>query len=254
MHLVPVPALADNYIWLLHDDKGNALVVDPGVAKPVETALSERKLTLRAILVTHHHYDHVDGIEELLKHHDVPVYSPHDPRIASTSHRVGDKDILELPEPSVRFCVTAVPGHTTTHVVYHGEGILFCGDALFSMGCGRILEGTPGQMLASLDSIAKLPEDTLVCCAHEYTEVNARFANTVDPTNSALAIRIKSVSLLRADGRPTLPVPLSVEQATNPFLRVDSEGVIAWCERHGANGDRIARFAALRASKDTFSG
>lgn len=254
MHVVPLPALADNYIWLLHDEEGNAIVVDPGDASPVEEALTLRHLRLRAILLTHHHHDHIGGVDELLSRHDVPVYAPHDERIARATHRVGDADVVQLATPAATFNVIAVPGHTTTHIAYTGEGVLLCGDTLFSMGCGRLFEGTPAQMLASLDRMALLPGNTLVCCAHEYTAANGRFAQTIEPANPSLAARQQEVSALRADNQPSLPVALSMEQATNPFLRTDSEAVIAWSRQQGVDGDRIARFAALRANKDVFTG
>jgi hydroxyacylglutathione hydrolase len=254
LHVVPLPALADNYIWLLHDDGCQAVVVDPGDAFPVETALKARGLELRAILLTHHHHDHIGGVEALLSRHDVPVYAPRDERIGHATQRVDDGDVVLLDAPEARFDVIAVPGHTTTHIAYAGQGVLLCGDTLFSMGCGRLFEGTPSQMLASLDRLAALPGNTLVCCAHEYTAANGRFAQTVEPSNPALITRQQEVSALRAHNRPTLPVALATEQATNPFLRTDCEDVIAWSRRHGIDGDRVARFAALRANKDVFSG
>ncbi|RDI97081.1 hydroxyacylglutathione hydrolase [Dyella solisilvae] len=254
MHVVPLPALADNYIWLLHDDDGQAIVVDPGDATPVEKALRERGLLLRAILLTHHHHDHIGGVESLLRHHAVPVYAPHDERIEIAAQRVADGDVVTIALPRARFSVIAVPGHTTTHIAYSGEGVLLCGDTLFSMGCGRLFEGTPAQMLASLDRLASLPGNTLVCCAHEYTAANGRFAHTIEPDNAALVARQHEVASLRAHDQPSLPVTMATEQATNPFLRTDSDGVIAWSHRHGIQGDRVARFAALRANKDVFRG
>jgi len=254
LHVVPLPALADNYIWLLYDDEGQAIVVDPGEAAPVEAALEDRGLTVRAILLTHHHHDHIGGVDALLSRHDVPVYAPHDERIAYATHRVGDGDVVALHAPRARFEVIAVPGHTTTHIAYAGEGVLLCGDTLFSMGCGRLFEGTPEQMLASLDRLGSLPGHTLVCCAHEYTAANGRFARTIEPDNAALAAREREVTALRKHDQPSLPVSLATEQATNPFLRTDSESVIAWGRKHGVAEDRVARFAALRANKDVFSG
>jgi hydroxyacylglutathione hydrolase len=182
------------------------------------------------------------------------VYAPHDERIGHATHRVSDGDVVTIDVPAAHFDVIAVPGHTTTHIAYAGEGVLLCGDTLFSMGCGRLFEGTPAQMLASLDRLAALPGNTLVCCAHEYTAANGRFAQTIEPSNHALTARQQEVSALRARNQPSLPVSLATEQATNPFLRTDSEGVIAWSQRHGIDGDRVARFAALRANKDGFAG
>ena len=251
MHVVPLPALADNYIWLLHDDNGHAVVVDPGESAPVETALAKRSLRLQAILLTHHHNDHIGGVTALLQRHRVPVYAPRDERIPA-DHRLGDGDALALDLPHARFEIIEIPGHTRSHIAYVGEGLLLCGDTLFSLGCGRLFEGTPAQMVASLDRLAALPGDLRVCCAHEYTAANGCFAATVEPHNAALAARRQQVEDLRGHDQPSLPVPLATELATNPFLRVDSDEVMDWCRRHGAAGNRVARFAALRAAKDVF--
>jgi hydroxyacylglutathione hydrolase len=247
--LIALPALADNYIWLLADAHGDALVVDPGDAAPVRDALARRQLRLRAILLTHHHPDHVGGAAELAAATGARTYAPHDARIAHADARVDDGDVVALDAPALRFDVLAVPGHTRSHVAYHGHGLLFCGDTLFSIGCGRLFEGTPAQMLASLDRLAALPGDTRVCCGHEYTLANAAFARTLDPHNAALAAQIERARALRAQGRPTLPTTLADERAANPFLRVDAPALAAAL---GAQADRVERFAELRRRKDVY--
>lgn len=254
MHLLPLPALADNYIWLLHDDEGNAIVVDPGDAQVVEQALAAHRLQLRAILLTHHHLDHAGGMPALRARFGVPVYAPVDERIEQPVTLVGDGEYITLRKPAVRFEVLALPGHTLSHLAFVGAGLLFCGDTLFSLGCGRLFEGTPAQMLASLDRLTHLPDDTLVCAGHEYTEANARFAQTIEPGSTDLLKRTEEVRNLREKGQPTLPVKLGSELASNPFLRVDSDAVIAWARHQGCAQDRVARFAALRLAKDNFRG
>jgi hydroxyacylglutathione hydrolase len=253
MHWVPVAALSDNYIWLVADDEGNAFVVDPGEAAPVEAALKERGWRLTAILLTHHHNDHIGGVSDLVRDHDVEVFATADPRIQPKNHFVEDGDVITLESPKGTFRVIAVPGHTSSHIAYFGEGFLFCGDTLFSVGCGRIFEGTPEQMLASLDRFADLPPETLVCCAHEYTASNIRFALSVDPDNGPLRLRRDEVARLREEGRPSVPSRLADEYATNPFLRTDSEAVARWVKAQGHDdATRTERFAALRHAKDTF--
>ena len=251
MPLQCLPAFEDNYIWLLRDDCGRTLVVDPGDASPVLAALGDAPPL--AILLTHHHGDHIGGVAALLaRWPDTPVFAPHDDRIPQATRRVADGERLAIGD--WHFEVLAVPGHTRSHVAYHGEGLLFCGDTLFSLGCGRMFEGTPPQMQASLARLAALPGDTRVCCAHEYPLVNAVFAQAVEPGNPALRERVAEVRVLRAAGRPTLPTTLAEERACNPVLRCDVPAVRAAAEAHAGHplADAAAVFGTLRAWKDGF--
>ncbi|HVX03699.1 MAG TPA: hydroxyacylglutathione hydrolase [Rhodanobacteraceae bacterium] len=254
--LRPLPALSDNYIWLLADRAARtAVVVDPGEAGPVLEALSADDLTLSTVLLTHHHSDHIGGTSELVQRFPgAVVYAPHDDRIANDARRVGDGDIVTIDAPAARFQVIEVHGHTRSHIAYYGEGLLFCGDTLFSLGCGRLFEGTPAEMLASLDRLAALPGNTRVCCGHEYTLSNAAFAQTVEPDNRALAARTEAARALRAREAPTLPAMLEDERAANPFLRVDaiSDERMPWPKGTAPSRNRVDRFAALRLAKDHF--
>ena len=257
MHsLRALPALRDNYIWMLADAaSGAALVVDPGEAQPVLQALEREELALTAILLTHHHADHIGGAAELaVRYPDAVVFAPHDTRIALDARRVGDGDVVAINTPATRFEVLEVHGHTRSHVAYHGEGMLFSGDTLFSLGCGRLFEGTPAEMLASLDRLADLPGDTMVCCGHEYTLANAAFALTLEPGNLALHARTEAARALRGRGEPTLPARLDDERAANPFLRVDriADERIPWPQAGRPTQRRVDRFAALRLAKDHF--
>ena len=257
MHLQPLPAFSDNYIWTLADDAGNAIVVDPGDAGPVLQA-ADRGLRPRTVLLTHHHDDHVGGVAMLRERWpDLRVVAPEEERIGTATERTGDGDTVEA--GGLRFRVIAIPGHTRSHVAYVSaetgdDGLLFCGDTLFSLGCGRMFEGTPPQMLASLDRLAALPGDLRVCCGHEYTLANAAFAQAVDPDNAALLRRAAEARAQRSAGRPSLPSRLEDERAANPFLRVDAPAVeaavAARLERMPA--DRVEVFAELRRWKDGF--
>ena len=253
--LRPLPAFDDNYIWTLANDAGQAIVVDPGDAAPV-LAAARAGLRPVAFLITHHHPDHIGGLAALLAAFDVPCYGPDDPRIPEVRQRVGDGDRVDVPALGLDFDVLAVPGHTRSHLAFHGGDFLFCGDTLFSLGCGRLFEGTPEQMLASLDRLAALPADTRVCCTHEYTESNGRFAQVVEPSNAARDARLAEVRAQRAAGQPSLPSTLASELACNPFLRLDSPEVMRTLEQHegGPLPTRVQRFACMRAWKDGFRG
>ena len=259
MQLQQVPAFEDNLIWLLRDAAGRALVVDPGEAAPVLDALADAPPP-HAILLTHHHHDHIGGVPRLLERWPgTPVIAPRDARIASATDRVGDADRIAI--GPWRFAVLGIPGHTLSHVAFHGlhldgTALLFCGDTLFSLGCGRMFEGTPAQMHASLQRLAALPDDTMVCCGHEYTLANAVFATTVDPANPVLRQRAEEVRRLREAGLCSLPISLASERACNPFLRCEEPAVHAAAERYAGRSLEapVDVFAALRQWKDGFRG
>jgi len=256
LSISPIPAFSDNYIWCVAHN-GEAIIVDPGDAAPVLKHLEHHQLKLSAILITHHHYDHVDGIASLCERYpQTPVYGPqnHCPNI---TQRLSHGQTISLFDCNID--VIAVPGHTLDHIAYYVSDntpnpLLFCGDTLFAGGCGRLFEGTAEQMLTSLRLISALPANTAVYCAHEYTLSNLHFASTVEPENEQLQQRIQQAKQRRADGLPTVPSELALELLTNPFLRTGKNtvqaSVIAHSELKCWKEKDI--FASLRKWKDDF--
>ncbi len=233
MNIRYVPIFNDNYIWLIVDStQTKAIAVDPGAALPLRTFLKAHGLQLAAILITHHHRDHIDGIGELISDDPVPVYGPHSAVIAGITHRVSESDTLVFPFLESSLMVLETPGHTLDHLAYLVSGMLFCGDTLFSAGCGRVFEGTVEQMVHSLQKIAALPDETKIYCAHEYTLKNLQFAQMVEPHNRKIQDKMQDVTALREANLPTLPSSLGDEKAINPFLRCDSPEIIASVEHH----------------------
>ncbi|NHZ89650.1 hydroxyacylglutathione hydrolase [Massilia sp. CCM 8733] len=258
LSVLAVPAFKDNYLWLIHDGV-HAAVVDPGDAAPVIAALAAHHLTLTTILLTHHHADHIGGVPDLLAHASVPVYGPRAEAIATVTVPLDDGELVEVPGLPLALRVLSVPGHTLGHIAFLREQAeekwLFCGDTLFAGGCGRLFEGTPGQMRASLARFLDLPDNTAVYCAHEYTLANLRFAAAAEPSNALIAERIDTETAKRERGIPTVPTTIGLEKSTNPFLRDEQPGIVANLVALGKLAPRAppgAAFAALRAWKNTF--
>lgn len=248
-----IPALKDNYIWLMHsEDAKSTYIVDPGEAEPVLEKLDLLKFSLDGILITHHHPDHTGGIDELLKHYSVPVFGT--PRIKQVTNIVCDKDILFL--SGHEFEVISIPGHTRDHVAYHSaqDSILFSGDTLFSSGCGKLFEGTPQQMHTSLSALSSLPPSTKIYCGHEYTENNTSFAMNVDPKNKSLQKYAEKVRILRMQNKPSLPSTIGLELEINPFLRADNKNIqeAAKSYTNKSHLDVNQTFAAIRKWKDSY--
>ncbi len=213
-------AFDDNYIWLIGcDGSAEVAIVDPGDAEPVLEYLRREGLTPCSILITHHHGDHTGGIDELLEHYTVPVFGPANERIPHLTHPLGEGDTVELASCKLQLQVFDTPGHTRGHICYYGHGALFSGDTLFTAGCGRLFEGSAEQMYESLEKLRALPDETLLYCAHEYTQANLAYALVAEPDNAAIRSRVTEVEALRAEQRPSVPATLAQEKATNPFLR-----------------------------------
>lgn len=256
LDVTPVRAFADNYIWMLRagSDASRVAIVDPGDAGPVLAEIGERGWTPAAILLTHHHWDHTGGVGDLLEHFDVPVYGPDNPKIHGITHVVRDGDEIDVADMGLRFRVIAVPGHTLDHIAYIGHDAVFCGDTLFSAGCGKLFEGTAEQMQSSLSRLRGLHDRTRVYCAHEYTAANLAFAHAVDPANDAIDDYIEYAGRLTALGYPTLPSHMALEKRVNPFLRWDDPAVREAAARQSDSPLATAPeiFGALRAWKDRF--
>lgn len=254
LSIAPIKAFTDNYIWCLHN-QDYAVVVDPGDSEPVLTFCRENQLSLVAILITHHHPDHTGGIEQLCKDNNaLPVIGPRGGHIKGITKPVAQGDAVKLPLIDCEFNVIEIPGHTLDHIGYYGHGALFCGDTLFSAGCGRLFEGTAEQMHRSLQKIKHFPVATQLYCTHEYTEANLKFALTVEPQNSQLQQYQNNVAEKRRDLQPTLPTQLATQLAINPFLRCDQPSVkhTVSAQANKALANEVAVFTQLRQWKDRF--
>lgn len=250
----PILAFKDNYIWcLINDETNHCIIVDPGEAKPVLAFLKSANLSLSALFITHHHWDHTNGIKGILNAHSAPVYGPTKEKIIGITCPVDEGDTIQLKNWPV-FNVLSIPGHTLGHIAYYGDGLLFCGDTLFSAGCGRLFEGTAEQMLESLNKLSNLPDETKIYCGHEYTLNNLQFAQTVEPNNAHIKERLEQVRELRQNSLPSLPALLANERLTNPFLRSDSPEIAIKIKKHsGKSLDSFVEiFAYLRQWKNNY--
>ncbi len=251
LQIEAIPAFETNYIWVVHNGRACALV-DPGSAAEPLAFLKQSDLELVAILLTHHHADHIGGVDEILAHNKVPVWGPDDHRMPQVDRKVDEGSSVAVPELDLRLSVLETPGHTASHIVYFNDELLLAGDTLFSAGCGRLFEGSPEQMQTSLDKLSVIPDRAEVYCAHEYTEDNCRFALAVEPNNPELRAWAEEVRQLRAEGKTTLPTRMGLERSINPFLRTRLPSVVASAKQHdaGCGEGAAAVFATIRRWKD----
>lgn len=253
LEILPLSAFKDNYIWILINHKLKACaIVDPGEAEPVLEFLHEHPYTLKAVLITHHHWDHVSGVEDLCAGNELTVYGPANSAIPRLDVPLAEGDNVVIEDIDIEFKVAHIPGHTLDHIAYYNDEQLFCGDTLFSAGCGRLFEGSADQMANSLARLAALPESTQVYCGHEYTINNLEFAKAVEPENLAIAERLEICHLLRDSGKPTLPSTIEIERATNPFIRLNEPSILQMASKQVNReiSDPVQALSIIRQWKD----
>ena len=255
LNIHPISAFNDNYIWLIEQPESRRiLIVDPGDAIPVIQAIERQRFIPIALLITHHHHDHIDGLDQLVERYNIPVYGPETTSIPSITHPLTTSDTLIVDSDFPAITILDISGHTALHIAYLFDNCLFCGDTLFGAGCGRLLGGTATQLFQSLQQITSLPTQTKIYCAHEYTEANLRIAAIVEPNNLDIQQRITDTSIIRQQDKPSLPSTLALELATNPFLRCEQTTVIQAVEQF--SGKQLATpievFTELRLWKDQF--
>lgn len=246
-----IDALTDNYIWAIHDNQ-HCVIVDPGESAGVLAYLERHRLSLCALLLTHHHPDHIGGVDDIRARHPAPAWGPEDSRMPTNLNSVSEGDQVSIDELELAFDVIETPAHTTSHIAFYGHEMLFCGDTLFSAGCGRLFEGTPEQMQQSIDKLAALPDATRIYCGHEYTQANCAFARKVEPENPSLAERSTEVGELRRQNLITLPSTIGAEKSFNPFLRTREPTVVeAARQREPARANAPEQvFGVIRRWKD----